>query len=405
MIIDKQTDKVYFSEYMKDNKYVKDFDEIQNVLDLFNVDYDFLPKTKDIWARDYMPIQISQNVFVEYQYKPDYLQNKKDIKFQTNPTEVCKALNIQTRKTNLIIDGGNIIKSKDCVILTDKALIENKELYTTEELFVTELKKVFKVKNVIIIPWDRHEKFGHADGMIRFINEKTVLMNGYLKEDKPMQVIFDRLRENNIEWKFLEYNVKEKSTKNWAYINFLQLKDLILVPKLGIEEDEQALEQIREYFAESYQSDKIRPVSVKTIIKGGGALNCISWNIENSELTLDDSFCLDSYPQESFNSDDIIAKAILNLICRLDTNALGAYGANNFKTINQNKELKVFGGVSFKVRAQNEKIGFVKILFMNDNTYSIYFYKSADSKKELKKTSKLTKDTLIRALDYMEMTS
>ncbi|RLD56587.1 MAG: hypothetical protein DRJ01_15035 [Bacteroidetes bacterium] len=283
MITDKQTDKIYFSEYLKDNKYTKDLGEIQNVLDLFNVDYDFLPKTKDIWARDYMPIQISQNDFVEYQYKPDYLQNKRDIKYQTNPTEVCKALNIQTRRTNLIIDGGNVIKSVNCVIVTDKALIENKELYPTEELFVSELKKVFKVKNVIIIPWDKQENFGHADGMIRFINDKTVLMNGYLEEDKSMQIMFDRLRVNNIEWKFLQYHVKEENKKNWAYINFLQLKDLILVPKLGIEEDEQALEQIRDYFSEFYQPDKILPVSVKTIIKGGGALNCISWNIKNPD--------------------------------------------------------------------------------------------------------------------------
>ena len=28
---------------------------------------------KDIWTRDFMPIQLEENVFLKYQYAPDYL--------------------------------------------------------------------------------------------------------------------------------------------------------------------------------------------------------------------------------------------------------------------------------------------------------------------------------------------
>ena len=36
-----------------------------------------LQGTKDIWAVDYMPVQIQDDEFVQFVYNPDYLQSKK----------------------------------------------------------------------------------------------------------------------------------------------------------------------------------------------------------------------------------------------------------------------------------------------------------------------------------------
>jgi len=56
--------------------------------------------------------------------------------------------------------------------------------------------------------------------------------------------VFDALESNGIEYVKLEYNVQNPDeSRNWSYINYLQTKDLILLPGLNIAEDEQAFEQ------------------------------------------------------------------------------------------------------------------------------------------------------------------
>ena len=34
---------------------------------------EFITETSDIWCRDYMPVQLSENSFCQFTYRPDYL--------------------------------------------------------------------------------------------------------------------------------------------------------------------------------------------------------------------------------------------------------------------------------------------------------------------------------------------
>lgn len=36
---------------------------------------------------------------------------------------------------------------------------------------------------IVIIPWDRYEIFGHSDGMVQWIEGNRVLMNNYINTD------------------------------------------------------------------------------------------------------------------------------------------------------------------------------------------------------------------------------
>ena len=65
--------------------------------------------------------------------------------------------------------------------------------------------------------------------------------------------------------------------------NFIQTENILLVPKFGIEEDNQALEQIKSCFPEYAKKNRIVQINCSEIIKGGGALNCISWNVYKSK--------------------------------------------------------------------------------------------------------------------------
>ena len=76
MITDKQTTKLFLADCLP-HKQPKFFKQFEKVLNDCKIKFHFLPDTKDIWAVDYMPVQVSKNEFVQFVYNPDYLQTKK----------------------------------------------------------------------------------------------------------------------------------------------------------------------------------------------------------------------------------------------------------------------------------------------------------------------------------------
>lgn len=284
MITDKDTNKVFLSEKLKsDERFATTCKEITDILQTFQVKYEFLPKTRDIWARDYMPVQVSKTRFIEFRYDPDYLQGEENRIYKTYPDIVCDSLGLKTIKSDIVLDGGNVIKSENCVILTDKILIENEGIYTSDQI-IEELKQLFEVEKIVLIPWDKKNDFyGHADGMIRFIGENKVLLHGYFDSypQKFRDQLFNTLQANNIEWIMLNYEVARADVnKNWVYINFMRTKELIIIPKLGIEEDQQAFDQIQSIFPEYSERSRIFQVDMIAVVEEGGGLNCISWTIK-----------------------------------------------------------------------------------------------------------------------------
>lgn len=274
MISDKETNTIYFSKLISiDSRFKRTFNEINSTLNSFGVKPKLIPDTKDIWARDFMPIQINDTKYIEYRYDPDYLQGhwkgSRDLK--TYPDFVCDSLKLATEKSDLILDGGNFVKSSDCIILTDKIVNENRLSYSKNEL-IEKLHNTFQVEKVILIPWFKKEKFGHSDGVVRFIDNETVLISHYYKNDN---VMLYRLKVGGLKTEFIDFKVKKRDKRNWAYVNFLQTKDLILLPKFEIDEDIQAYEQIKNYYPE--YKERISQVDMTDIVKFGGALNCISW--------------------------------------------------------------------------------------------------------------------------------
>ncbi|MCK9163614.1 MAG: agmatine deiminase family protein [Bacteroidales bacterium] len=267
LITGNETNIVYFSEWIKDFRC---YGAITKILDKYQVKHEILSFTKDYWARDYMPIQTSESTFIQYCYNPDYLQAKTS--YITDPTACCKHLNIDTIKTDIVIDGGNIIKCKDAIIMTDKVLCEN-PTYSKSEL-INQLEVLFQAE-LILIPWDRNEPYGHADGMVRIIKDKKILLNNYMDFDKGLRKNLVKVLSPHFEIIELHYNVSKLSELSWSYINFLQVGNLILLPAMGIDEDGQALCLFKEIF-----NTNIEQIDVSEIVPKGGALNCISWNIK-----------------------------------------------------------------------------------------------------------------------------
>ena len=250
MITDSQTDFLYLADSLP-KKYRSFYKKFEKVLTDCKIDIHFLPATKDVWSVDYMPIQIAKNKFVEFTYNPDYLRkSKKGVNSISNVDAICKAINISPEKSNIILDGGNVVKWYDKVIMCDKIFIENQNL--KEKDLINELQNLFQVDKIYFIPTDPYDFTGHADGMVRFLNNDTVLINDYSKEDLKFQIRF-RMSLHNAGLQYIEipynpYDNKKDSNANGLYLNYLQMQQVVIIPTFGIREDEIAVKQIEELF-------------------------------------------------------------------------------------------------------------------------------------------------------------
>lgn len=278
-MVDSLTDTVFFSDLLPERCPTL-YQSLDKILKENDIDHRLLNNTKDIWCRDYMPIQTSEKRFVFYKYNPDYLQTKY---YQRTITDVSRIGNIDCLRQDgkvfdldLVIDGGNVVRCDDKIVMTEKVFYENRDKPRNDVQRL--LEEAFE-SDIIFLPWDRKEIFGHSDGIVHYVGDNRVLMTNYADFDAAKANKILKLLEKYVEVIPLMYNVKRKHERSWAYINFLQIGNLVLVPQLGIPEDEQALQQIMDAMPRC----KVIGVPALESVRKGGALNCISWNVATTQ--------------------------------------------------------------------------------------------------------------------------
>ena len=317
-ITDDRTDKVYISSLI---------DTVSGALDIntrsalktsilkFSRNCEPLYNTMDVWARDYMPIQLTLDVYLSFTYKPDYLQDYPNCvtNWQLHRVHAAhESLSFKVVQMPLILDGGNVVKAvvkgKPCLILCKKVLDENN---LSEEDFDNWWKQWWNDNfdgtemEYVLLPWEG-EKFnpiGHADGMVRYIEDKRVLFTNYEDfEDSPIpaSVYIEKLKEVGFEVETLSFKNKFDYKKDklyrmlfdssWCYINYLQVGNRILVPSLGYDKlDHEAIRQIDAAFNKNRHIADVELIDVdmtgivaemNSVQNSGGALNCLTWTVK-----------------------------------------------------------------------------------------------------------------------------
>jgi len=273
---DSLTNFLWLAESLNLPKYDSFRNNFLKALDGHGIKYDFLRPTKDIWAVDFMPIQVAESHFVQFKYFPDYLRNSRIyIKTISDVDAICATINLEREKSEILLDGGNVVRYGSKAIMCEKIKHENPSI--GQNALTAELQKLLQLDELIYLPWDRDEdEIGHADGMVRFLDEKTVLINSYKKEPDFSEAVMSQLRKAKLECIPITYNPYRNRSK-WdatgIYINYLQMGDTVFVPTFNIKEDDEAMKEFSGLFK------KVVPVRSELIAKDGGVLNCISWNI------------------------------------------------------------------------------------------------------------------------------
>ena len=266
---------VYMSELLKTN-YPETCSRLIKILEMHDVKYAFLKGTKDIWCRDYMPIQTESGKFIQFKYDPSYLKGNKEWEAsRSDVKEVCRVNGIEAQFSDINLDGGNVLICDGKAILSNRIFSENSNW--DKEKLVNELSKLLECE-IIIIPAENDDMTGHADGMVRFVSRNTILGNKLADEYKywreGMEKVIEQYGLKYIDVPFfLPKDPKHPHSAIGVYVNYLEVNNLIVLPVFGRDEDKQAVDVLRQAFPDRV----IETIDYNDVAQEGGLLNCTTW--------------------------------------------------------------------------------------------------------------------------------
>lgn len=275
MISEDQTNMLYLADCLP-VKFPQFYSRFNHLLKTQGIQLNLLPGTKDVWVRDYMPVQTSADRFIQFRYDPDYLKPKKYWKTISDYKRICENIRITTFPCELVVDGGNVVKHSNKAILCDKVFCENPDLAPVH--IIQALEHALNAE-IIIVPSPPNDFTGHSDGVVRFLDHNTVLVNRYADDDNIYSTMLLKALAkkgfNTIEIPYNPYRNTSFDDATGIYLNYLQIQGFVFLPVFNIAEDEIAVRA----FEKLFPNEKVITVKSNEIAKEGGVLNCISWSI------------------------------------------------------------------------------------------------------------------------------
>ncbi len=273
---------VYMSELLM-TKYPETCKRLIAILEKHHVNYSWIKGTKDIWCRDYMPVQTESGKFVQFTYDPSYLKgNKEWEESRSDVKEVCKLNGIDAIYSDINLDGGNVLICDKRAIISDRLYSENPQ--KTKEELVEKLSELLDCE-IIIIPALKSQDedlTGHADGMVRFVDRNTILGNERLPNEYKymkdgLQKAIDTYNLTYIDVPFFEdKDPNYPFSAVGIYVNYLEVNNLIVVPVFNHEKDKIAVDVIQKAFPNKI----IETINYDDVAKEGGLLNCTTWVVK-----------------------------------------------------------------------------------------------------------------------------
>lgn len=269
---------VYFSALLA-SRYEKTCKQLTDILNKHNVPFAFLEGTKDVWCRDYMPVQTPSDKLIQFKYDPSYLRDNRYADFRSDVKYVDKVNGIKPIFSNINLDGGNVVMCGNKAIITDRVFSENPDW--DKESLISELSKFLECEIIIIPAYKSDYDFtGHADGMMRFVDCNTVLVNDLEQDFKYMKdAIIKALDQANLKYinfPWFEHKINGNSEHAIGiYLNYLEVGNLIVMPIFGVpgNKDAEALARLKEVFPDKV----IETIDYNDIALSGGLLNCTTW--------------------------------------------------------------------------------------------------------------------------------
>ena len=270
----------------------EDINEIQNKTDHKNIDI-VECKLDDSWMRDIAPIFYIEDEklksisfeFNGYGKYPDYLNDNKISEFISN------YLNIPTKISDLVIEGGAIAYDDKKNLFSTKNVIfnKNRKQKHNSEYIIKELKLLFDLNYIFLFESGLMEDDtdGHVDNLLCPIGKNKYLIATTHKLDPNFEILEKNkadlikfFKDTNQTFDLIEVPLptrKKINNKNIisSYINFYFTKNKIILPKFNVKEDN----EVKLIFEELFPNREIMMLETENINFGGGNIHCITMNV------------------------------------------------------------------------------------------------------------------------------
>jgi agmatine deiminase len=276
MIADADAKVVFVADTLA-SKFPDVFRGLRSILGRHGVPLKIILGTRDIWCRDYMPVQVAENRMVQFRYAPDYLKGRFE-RFRADG-ELSRTLPWLKGcvRSRIVLDGGNVVGWRDKAIVTDKIYKENP--WIERASLRDRLKRLLRIQTLIVIPKEPCDPIGHADGMVRFVDETAVVVNDFSEVSEKYRARVVRCLEGNgLGWTEIPYQPQRgqhegipSAAGNW--INFLRVGSLVIIPVFGLACDQSVCDILRGRFP----CLTIKGLPCRDLANQGGVLNCVTW--------------------------------------------------------------------------------------------------------------------------------
>ena len=270
----------------------EDINEIQNKTDHKNIDI-VECKLDDSWMRDIAPIFYKEDKklksisfeFNGYGKYPDYLNDNKISKFISN------YLNIPTKISDLVIEGGAITYDDKKNLFSTKNVIfnKNRKQKHNSEYIIKELKLLFDLNYIFLFEngLKDDDTDGHVDNLLCPIGKNKYLIATTHKLDPNYEILEKNksdlikfFKDTNQTFDLIEVPLptrKKINNKNIisSYINFYFSKNKIILPKFNVKEDN----EVKLTFEKLFPNREIIMLETENINYGGGNIHCITMNV------------------------------------------------------------------------------------------------------------------------------
>lgn len=260
---------IYFSNLLP-VLYPTDAEALFTALAAHDVPYALLEGTRDVWVRDFMPVRTGSGKLVSFRYEPSYLRDCPELRTDFR-RDIAPQLALTPLYADINLDGGNVVFSPSGarVLISDRVFSENPEYPSA--VLMRELSELLEAE-VIVLPSLKSDMTGHADGMARFLDDRTVLCNRPLSSCGFEQQVKRAVQDCGLDAVDFPFVPTGGVSAVGCYLNYLETERVVFLPVFGIEQDAEAETSARQLF-----SKEIVPVNIREIAQQGGCLNCISW--------------------------------------------------------------------------------------------------------------------------------
>ena len=238
----------------------------------------------DIWMRDFTVLNANQPVMFRYSAAGQGHSQKDADAVQEAFAAVAVEAGITFDETDLINDGGNFVDDYAGNVVISKKFLKDNNL--SEDQARNEVSKVTNVKNIAFVEADEQGGLEHADGVVSFVDENTLMINSY-PEDKAyadqlkasLRLGLPNVQIHEIVTPYDDRKIYDErfGSACGLYTNALVTPKRIYFPQFGIPEDTIALEQIK-----AVASREVVPVASHQVCNMGGGVRCMSLQLRGT---------------------------------------------------------------------------------------------------------------------------